>query len=614
MAGIPLGSADSSEKFLHDVRETIAGLLEDNFYQPMARLAHAKGCTFSAESVAPTMTSDGMLHYQTADIPMGEFWLRSPTHDKPNDMLDAISGAHIYGKQIVQAEAFTELRMAWDEHPGMLKTLQDRNYALGINRLVFHVFTHNPWMGRRPGMTLDGIGTFLQRDQTWWKPGKAWVDYTQRCQWLLQQGRPVADIAVFTGEELPRRAILPDRLVNDLPGLFGAERVASEALRLNNAGEPVTSKPNGVVSRSANMVDPADWVDALHGYAYDCLNPDAVLRLGEVRAGRIVLPGGASYKVLVLPASVDTSTLSSLLKQRLWQWKKQGAIILNAPYTASSLNEFGLAADFRATEAKLPASHIAYTHRTAPGLDIYFVSNQLDRPRCLDISVRVKDRLPELWDAVTGGITPAFEWHRDSSRTVIRVCVPENGSIFIVLRRGAGNNPGGSLPKWIRPGAAQPLNSPWTVRFDPALGGPAAPVVFNELSDWSKNTDSAIRYYSGTAVYSKSFNWNGPGRAWLEIGRVANMASVRVNGIDCGVAWTPPYRIEVTKALRAGLNKLEIAVTNTWANRLIGDHRLPEDRRITWTTAPYRLDGSLLEAGIMGEVRLSVEAISEIAK
>ena len=95
---------------------------------------------------------------------MGEFWLNSPTHDKPNDMLDAISGAHIYGKNIIQAEGFTEVRGTWDEHPGMLKALLDRNYALGINRLFFHVYVHNPWLDRKPGMTLDGIGLFFQRE------------------------------------------------------------------------------------------------------------------------------------------------------------------------------------------------------------------------------------------------------------------------------------------------------------------------------------------------------------------------------------------------------------------------------------------------------------------
>jgi hypothetical protein len=219
MAGIPVQSADASERVLYDIRNTIAELVNDSFYVTLAGLAHRNGCLFTAESVAPTMTSDGMLHYKTVDIPMGEFWLHSPTHDKPNDMLDAISGAHVYGKNIVQAEAFTTLRMNWDENPAMLKPLQDFNYALGINRLVYHVFVHNPWTDRKPGMTLDGIGLYFQRDQTWWKPGKAWVSYAQRCQYLLQAGHPVTDMAVFTGEDIPRRAVLPERLVDVLPGL-----------------------------------------------------------------------------------------------------------------------------------------------------------------------------------------------------------------------------------------------------------------------------------------------------------------------------------------------------------------------------------------------------------
>ncbi len=136
------------------------------FYQVLADCAKEYDCQFSAECVAPTMVSDGLLHYQKVDLPMGEFWLNSPTHDKPNDMLDAISGAHIYGKNIIQAEGFTEVRGTWNEHPGILKALLDRNYALGINRLFFHVYVHNPWLDRKPGMTLDGIGLFFQRDQT----------------------------------------------------------------------------------------------------------------------------------------------------------------------------------------------------------------------------------------------------------------------------------------------------------------------------------------------------------------------------------------------------------------------------------------------------------------
>lgn len=599
MAGIPLASADSSEQFLYDVRQTIAELTEDNFFKPMARMAHAKGCVFSAECVAPTMTSDGMLHYQSADIPMGEFWLRSPTHDKPNDVLDAVSGAHVYGKRITQAEAFTELRLEWNEYPGMMKTLQDLNYTFGINRLVFHVFAHNPWLDRKPGMSLDGVGSFLQRDQTWWKPGKAWVEYTQRCQWLLQQGRPVADIAVWTGEEIPRRAVLPDRLVSVLPGLFGEKRVQREAVRLANVGEPVTTIPSGV-SHSANMIDPADWVDPLNGYAFDSFNPDALLRLGKVSGGRILLPGGADYGVLVVPGVTKMSPGGRMSKEvaaRLREWERAGVHVIRGTFAGTSLDPFGIPRDFIATERGAMAAGIGYTHRAAPGMDIYFISNQLDSVRRLDISLRMNGRAPELWDAVTGEIRAVSGWRVHKGRTELPLVLAGNGSMFVVLRRPGQPVNGEGLARGDTVGRV--LEGPWQVRFDKRV------VTFDKLVDWSKSEDTTIRYYSGTAVYNRSFEWDGRrGRVWLDLGRVADIAEVWVNGVDCGVAWTAPYRVEITKALRKGRNELRIGVTNTWANRLIGDHRLPEEKRVTWTNAPYRLKGELLPAGLVGEVRI----------
>ena len=111
--------------------------------------------------------------------------------------------------------------------------------------MVLHVFAHNPWLDKKPGMTLDGVGLYFQRDQTWFKQSKAWIDYLTRCQALLQLGKPVVDIAVFTGEEVPRRSILPDRLVNTLPGIFGKEKVEAEKKRLANAGQPLRTIPDG---------------------------------------------------------------------------------------------------------------------------------------------------------------------------------------------------------------------------------------------------------------------------------------------------------------------------------------------------------------------------------
>ena len=332
ITGLPIENASVAENFLYDVRKTISELLIDNFYGTLASFAKEQGLLFTAESVAPTMMSDGLLHYKTVDVPMGEFWLNSPTHDKPNDMLDAISAAHIYGKNIVQAEAFTTVRMDWNEHPANMKTVQDRNYALGVNKLVYHVFTHNPWTDRKPGMTLDGVGLYFQRDQTWWKPGKAWVDYAIRCQDLLQQGKPVTDIAVFTGEELPRRSVLPDRLVQTLPGIFGKDVVAAERKRLANAGEPLRQIPSGV-THSANMADPENWVNPLRGYAYDSFNPD-VLSTATVKDGAVVFESGASYQILVFTGKISLNPnyqyISFETVKKLYELINKGAKVIIA--------------------------------------------------------------------------------------------------------------------------------------------------------------------------------------------------------------------------------------------------------------------------------------------
>jgi hypothetical protein len=667
MTGIPVQSADVSERFLSDVRQTIAELVADNFYSVMAKLAHEKGVTFTAESVAPTMTSDGLQHFNYVDVPMGEFWLRSPTHDKPNDMLDAISGAHIYGKPIVQSEAFTELFMAWDEYPGMLKALGDRNYALGVNRFVFHVFTHNPWMDRKPGMTLGRTGLYFQRDQTWWKPGRAWVEYTQRCQALLQKGRPVADVAVFTGEETPRRSVLPDRLVPVLPGIFGQEVVESEKKRLANEGQPLREMPEKIWS-SANAAIAENWMtDPLHGYAYDSYNKDALLRLAKVRNGRLELPGGASYGLLVLPGTLAMSPQGNLMSpevaERVQQLAEEGATVLinerpehtpglqhypsgdnsikqaadkllgtgntqasahsasviqagkgkviKGPYTASSFDALGIERDVIATDAQNQwAKGIAWTHRTAPELDIYFLSNQLDSVQAIELSLRVAGRVPELWDPLTGEVREAKDWKIEKGRTVLPLHMEGSGSVFVVFLQPTVSKENKEGKNWWQMKTVQTINGPWNVSFDPKAGGPAKPVVFKELTDWSTHSDSGIHYYSGTARYSKTFNWKAVSNVqhiWLDLGKVANIAEVKVNGKPCGVAWVAPYRVDITHALKQGANQVEVEVTNTWANRMIGDHHLPEDKRITNTISPFVLEGKpLLPAGLSGPVTITV--------
>ena len=400
---------------------------------------------------------------------MGEFWLQSPTHDKFNDMLDAISGAHIYGKNLIQAEGFTQLRTMWNENPWMVKPLLDRNFALGINKIFHHVYVHNPHTDKAPGMTLDGIGFYFQRDQTWWSHGRAWSDYIQRSQTLLQFGRQVVDIAVFTGEETPRRALLPERIVNSLPGIFGTQKALSEKKRLANEGQPLRVMPVGV-THSANITDAGEWINPLNGYAYDSFNKDALLNLAKVENGKLVLPGGSSYSILVLPKphqmSPESSYMSKEVAEKIREIQRGGVVVLlgDKPYQvpgflrnlqsdrelAEITNEIWSASD----EFKLPfrqkdfktfdlerdidmngEKDIAWNHRTDENVDIYFISNQKEKMRNVEVSFRVSGMQPEIWNPVTGEIKNAENWKIENNRTCVSLTLVENQSLFVVFRK-----------------------------------------------------------------------------------------------------------------------------------------------------------------------------------
>ena len=637
MAGIPLHSAELSECVLYDVRRTITELTTDNFFGVMQQQAHAKGCSFSAECVAPVMMCDGMLHYKYTDYPMGEFWLQSKTHDKPNDILDAVSGARAYGKNIVQAEAFTQRRIVWNEHPRMLKALQDTEFALGVNRFVFHVYTHSPWLDRQPGMTLnDGIGLFFCRDQTWWKPGRAWVDYTTRCQALLQYGDPVADIAVFTGEALPARAVLPEKLVPFLPGLFGADVVAREEARMANKGTPMVDGAAGK-PQSAHITDALDWVNALRGYRYDCINPDALLGRAKAEHGRMVMPDGRSYGALVIPGrhamQPDPDRMSAAVAAKITELAAAGVPVLigglptktlgmetlgatlawpdslafvRLPYRGETLDAIGLPRDFIVTEPSGGyAGAVNYEHRRSGDADIYFIANQSETVRDLRVSMRICGRSPELWYPADGRIETRTAWRADGRRTVMPLRLEPLESVFVVLRTDTSDERGRDGDNTLQLTELAVLSVPWSVDFEGVLR-----TRFESLTAWDEHADERIRHYSGTATYRSRFdlpeNPDSGTRYFLALDDVADLAEVRINGEPCGIVWTRPYRVEIGGVLRRGRNDVEIEVTNTWANRMIGEGRSKTPS--VWTNARYKAEGMPLQkSGLTGKVHIVKE-------
>ena len=577
MIGIPIESAAQSDKVLRDVRKTIDELVNEVFFATVAQKAKEYGVQLSSESVAPTMVSDGMTHYKYVDVPMGEFWLNSPTHDKPNDMLDAISGAHVYGKNIVQAEGFTEVRGVWDETPAMVKPLLDNNFCLGMNRLFFHVNTHNPWMDRKPGMTLDGIGLFFQRDQTWFSEAKGFVDYITRCQTLLQQGKPVVDIAVFTGEEMPRRAFTPDKLVPMLPGLFGPERVASERMRLANVGQPLEESPVGV-RHSSNIFDLKNWINPLHGYQYDSMNKDALLTLPF------------HYKVLVIPVGVP---VSKEVREKVAELRRKGVTIIDKPYQQAVLKDLP-------RDAELPEG-IAYAHRQLADRDIYFLSNQKDREQTLTPIFRSNRKTTVLYNPVTDEYSP-YEG---------TLTLAPYESVFVITQEtdsfSVGNHQflGRKLPVSRH---ETPALQQWDVRFVES----GVQLTDQQLFDWSQHQDDRIRYFSGHARYSTTFKLKGKevpqGRTWMTFPNVKDIAHVWINGKDCGIAWTAPYEVEITGVLQKGKNVIEIEVVNTWHNALrgLGQGKAPYEG--IWTNAKYRTKGdTLLPAGLLAQPEIKTE-------
>lgn len=605
-AGIPVDDAATSEKVMRDIRTTIAELVVDVFYDVLAQKAKEYDVQFSAECVSPTMVSDGMAHYSMVDIPMGEFWLRSPTHDKPNDMIDAIHGAHVYGKPVIQAEGFTEVRGTWDETPAMLKTLLDRNYALGINRLFFHVTTHNPWLDKKPGMTLDGIGLFFQRDNTWWRDGaKGLVDYAKRCQAMLQYGVPVVDIAVFSGEEIPRRAVLPDRLVSTLPGIFGHERVRTEQKRLANKEQPMRVMPVGV-THSANMADPDKWFNALKGYNYDSMNKDALLRLASTKDGKIVMPGGNSYSVLVLPLPsqlIPDNSLSDETAAKVAELKANGVIVPEIPYLDSDFSSLGIERDLIAPE------FVAWNHRRneEENTDVYFISNQNETPASFTASFRIDGRVPELWNPLDGTISSA-EWVRENGRTLVNMDLPSAGSMFVVFSRPTSEKKG-KAPEMVNVTFAPSMSEEWSIRFH----NTGKEIRTPDLFDWSSSDSDDVKYYSGTATYTNTFempaNGNGSERVFLNFEGLHDVASVKVNGKDCGIIWTAPYRVDITDAVKGGDNSLSIDVSNTWNNALLGSDLGKAPFKGIWTNGKFRpAEKSALPAGLTKPITLTIKS------
>jgi hypothetical protein len=598
LTGVIIKSRAASDNFLYDFRRTIADLMASEHYGTVAKVAHENGLRVYGEALEdhrPSLGDDMAMRSHT-DIPMSALWTYNrkagPRFSYLVDMRGAASVAHLYGQNLVAAESMTASMSPWAFAPADLRRVIDLEFASGVNRPVVHTSVHQPVDDKVPGLSLFIFGQYFNRHETWAEMARPWVDYMARNAYMLQQGRFNADVAYFYGEEAP------------LTGLYGDKAVP----------------------------------DAPKHYGYDFVNPDVVNNLLSVEGGDLVATSGARYKVLYLGGSSNKMSVPML--RRLVALTSAGATIVgNAPTASPSqaddpgefkalvarlwggglvgkgkviagtdveaaLASIGATPDFRTNAAA--GSEILFVHRKLADGDAYFVDNRKDRVEKLEARFRITGKTPELWHADTGkSEAVSYKIERDETAVQLELGADESG--FIVFRKAAtAASATVTKPDWADAGT---IDGAWAVTFQPGRGAPAS-ATLTKAQSLTENADAGIKYFSGTSAWTSSFSapngWAKGAPLMLDLGKVGDVAEVRINGVMVGTVWHAPYAFDIGAAAKSGENMIEVRVANLWVNRIIGDSQKGASK-VTYYTGPgYVPNAPLRPAGLIGPVMLKL--------
>lgn len=586
--GKVVGNEDVSFRFLWDLRRLVADAVSYDYVGGLAEVCHRHGLTTWLENYGHWGFPGEFLQYggQSDEI-SGEFWNFGDLGLIENRC--AASCGHIYGKKRIWAESCTSGGANFTNYPANMKARIDRFFTEGINASLLHLYIHQPYEERNPGMSA-WFGSDFNRKNTWFSQMDVFTDYLRRTNFLLQQGTYVADVAYFIGEDTPK--------------MTGAE-------------DPKLPK----------------------GYSFDFINAEVLLTRATVENGYLTLPGGMKYRLLVLP---DQKSMRPDLLAKVCELVRAGlAVYGNAPFYSPSLagypeidkevqrigselfaaDTYGSGRVFHRGEELQEVLEVLgiypdflcksdepvlFIHRTVPDGEIYFVSNQSDKKVSFEGEFRVKGNLsPELWNPVTSEIRSLPNFVSTGNRTSLQVELEGNESAFIVFRE-KGKTVEGKTNYPVKE-IIYKVETPWKVTFEEGKRGPEKPVVLSRLADWVNSENDSIKYFSGQAVYTTAFTLEEfPQKSlYIDLGKVMVMAKVTLNGRYVGGVWTAPYRLNVTEFLKKGENKLEIKVVNNWQNRLVGDQHLGEDQRPTWTTFNlWKADSPLQSSGLLGPVEI----------
>lgn len=594
--GRAVRSVEITERFLWDLRQTCKELILENHVEFGKEYAHKNSLELTIEPYDMNPAGDLDLG-AIADVIMAEFWSKRFGYYTSYAVLEATSISHITGQPVVGAEVFTSNNNeAWQEYPWSMKDQSDWALALGVNRFVYHTFAHKPLGDEyRPGMTMGRYGVHWDRGQTWWPMVEAYHKYISRSSHMMQQGQAVSDILYLTPEGAPMVFTPP-----------------ADALKENGA------------------------IPDKRGYGFDGCSPKMLIERAEVENGKIVFLGASTYEIMVLP---NFKTMTPELLRKINSLVEKGAKIIGVPpikspslvnypncdnevlslskklwgtlkipdtvkevsygqgkiYWGGNLSKYDSETDLYPTyEAsvdlltKLNISEdfssnnntIRYGHRKTADRDIYFIANRTDSFQTTECNFRANGN-PEIWITTSGETRKIANFSVSKGITSIPLEFYPYQSFFITFHGDRKNKSSSnkSETNFIRLKKIKTLNGSWNVSFDEKMGGPKE-IIFDTLQDWTDNEMRGIKYYSGIAIYTKTFNLPDLNtkntQLFLDLGEVNDIARVKLNGKDLGVVWCAPWRIDISEVIKEGDNYLEIEVANRWINRLLGDQQEPD--------------------------------------
>lgn len=604
LTGQIVESAEASDRFLWDFRKTISDLTAENHYDQLTTILRSRDMARYTESheVGRAFIADGMEVKRKADIPMSALWTPNNVGGSINpvymaDVRESSSVAHIYGQELVAVESMTSYGSPWAWSPEALKPTADMELACGANRFVQSVSVHSPSDDKMPGLSLGPFGPWLNRHETWAELANPWMTYLARSSFMLQQGKNVADIIYYYGDD------------NNITALF------------------------------ANKLP-----DIPSGYNYDFVNSDAIVNILTVKEGQVVTPRGMNYKLLALDPNCRYMTLPVLRK--ISDMVKAGAVVvgekpMGTPSLSDDQNEFTTIAnelwakekgENKTGKGKVYSGYsieevlgllkitpdfvysgpqedteLLFVHHKLNDADIYWINNRKNRSEDVQTIFRVTGRVPEIWHPETGEIEGA-SYNISDGKTTVQLRLEPDDAIFVVFREKT-SEASVTLTQAVETQLAV-IDGQWNVSFQPDRGAPPQAVLDN-LTSWSDNADPGIKYFSGTGTYTKIFqapyDWFKKDlQLFLDLGDVKDLAEVFVNGQSLGILWKTPFRVNLTNHIKQGENRLEVRITNLWVNRLIGDQQPGVMKKITYTGAAYYSASSpLVPSGLIGPVHIT---------